>query len=329
MPPIYARPVMGRRRFVLASGAALLLSACSARVGTVDTDQLRIMVPNAAGGGYDTTARILAGVIESEGLGERPEIFNLEGASGGAGLVRTVHERGNADLMMMMGLGVVGSIHSNRTAAGLDEVTPVARLLSEPEVVLVAAGSGHDDLASVVEAWRARPDRLVVGGGSLAGGPDHLATHLLAEAVGVDLPAVRYRQYDGGGPLLAALFSGRVDVAVSGVLENIDQVRAGAVRVLAVTGDRRVPGVDAPTLREAGVELEFANWRGLVAPPGLSDAARARLVDLVTRVHGSPAWQRAERANGWTDDFLTGAAFGAFLAAESARVRDVLDRLGM
>ena len=109
MQPFYARPVMGRRRFVLASGAALLLSACSARVGTVATDQLRIMVPNAAGGGYATTARILAGVIESEGLGERPEIFNLEGASG-AGLVRTVHERGNADLMMMMGLGVVGSI---------------------------------------------------------------------------------------------------------------------------------------------------------------------------------------------------------------------------
>lgn len=329
MQPIYAHPVIGRRRFLLASGAALLLSACSARVGTVATDQLRIMVPNAAGGGYDTTARILAGVIESEGLGERPEIFNLEGASGGAGLVRTVHERGNADLMMMMGLGVVGSIHSNRTAAGLDEVTPIARLLSEPEVVLVAEGSGHDDLASLVDAWRTRPDRLVVGGGSLAGGPDHLATHLLAEAVGVDLATVRYRQYDGGGPLLAALFSGRVDVAVSGVLENIEQVRAGAVRVLAVTGDRPVPGVDAPTLREAGVDLEFANWRGLVAPPGLSDAEQAGLVDLVTRMHDTAAWREAEAANGWTDDFLTGAAFGAFLARESARVQDVLDRLGM
>ena len=113
------------------------------------------------------------------------------------------------------------------------------------------------------------------------------------------------------------------------MLENIEQVRAGAVRVLAVTGDRPVPGVDAPTLREAGVDLEFANWRGLVAPPGLSDAEQAGLVDLVTRMHDTDAWREAEAANGWTDDFLTGAAFGAFLAQESSRVQDVLDRLGI
>ena len=189
--------------------------------------------------------------------------------------------------------------------------------------------SRHGDLDSLVDAWRADPDDIVVGGGSLAGGPDHLAAHLLADAVGIDPREVRYEQYDGGGPLLAALFTGRVDVAVSGVLENIDQVRADAVRVLAVTGDRCVPGVDAPTLREAGVPLEFSNWRGLVAPPGLSAAQRARLVELVTRMHDSAEWQRAERANGWTDDFLTGDAFGAFLARESHRVGDVLDRLGV
>lgn len=314
---------------MLAAATAVLLSACAAGTGPVDTEQLRIMVPNAAGGGYDTTARIAAAVIEEEGLGERPEIFNLEGASGGAGLARTVHERGNAELMMMMGLGVVGSIHTNRTGADLDEVTPIARLLSEPEVVLVAAGSRHEDLDSLVADWTAAPGDVVVGGGSLAGGPDHLATHLLAEALGIDPRVVRYRQYDGGGPLLAALFSGRVDVAVSGVLENIDQVRTGAVRVLAVTGDRRVPGVDAPTLREAGVPLEFSNWRGLVAPPGLTGAERADLVDLVTRMHDSAAWREAEAANGWTDDFLTGPAFGRFLSEESDRVRAVLARLGV
>ena len=326
---IYARPVIGRRSVLVGVGSSLLLSACGVGTGTVATEQLRIMVPNAAGGRVVAAARIAAAVIEEEGLGERPEIFNLEGASGGAGLARTVHERGNADLMMMMGLGVVGSIHTNRTAVGLDQVTPVARLLSEPEVVLVRAGSRHQDLASLVSSWTDRPRTVVVGGGSLAGGPDHLASHLLAEALGIDPRQVRYRQYDGGGPLLAALFNGQVDVAVSGVLENIDQVRAGAVRVLAVTGDSRVPGVDAPTLREAGVDLEFSNWRGFVAPPGLSDAERDRLVDLVTRMHDSAAWRRAEAANGWTDDFLTGDDFGAFLAAESDRVRDVLARLGV
>ncbi|QNN54856.1 tripartite tricarboxylate transporter substrate binding protein [Nocardioides mesophilus] len=287
------------------------------------------MVPNAAGGGYDTTARTVAVVLEQEGITERPEIFNLEGGSGGVGLARTVHERGNPDLLMMMGLGVVGSVHTNDIAADLDQVTPVARLLSEPEVVLVRTTSEHRGLRSLVRAWREDPGSIVVGGGSLAGGPDHLATHLLAQAVRIDPRKVRYRQYDGGGPLLAALFTGRVDVAVSGVLENIEQVRAGAVRVLAVTGEHRVPGVEAPTLQEAGVPLEFANWRGFVAPPGLTPRERARLVSIVTRMHDSPSWREAEQANGWTDAFLTGHAFGSFLDEESARVRELLARLGM
>jgi putative tricarboxylic transport membrane protein len=113
------------------------------------------------------------------------------------------------------------------------------------------------------------------------------------------------------------------------VLENIDQVRTGAVRVLAVSGESRVPAVDAPTLREAGVGLEFTNWRGLVAPPGLSSAERAALVDLAVRLHRSASWQRAVRSNGWTDDFSTGREFGAFLAEESTRVRRLLARLGV
>jgi putative tricarboxylic transport membrane protein len=306
--------------------ALLPSAACDAM--TDRGGDLRVMVPNAAGGGYDTTARILARAVEEDGIADRPEVFNLEGASGVVGLARTVHERGNADLVMMMGLGLVGAVYTNDSPVTLEEVTPVARLLSEPEVLLVGNDSPHRDLGHFVEAWRRDPKGVVVGGGSLAGGPDHLATHLVAEEVGIDPRDVRYRQYDGGGPLLAALFTGRVDVAVSGVLENIEQVRTGAVRVLAVTGDTRVPGVAAPTLREAGVGLAFTNWRGLVAPPGLSRAGRGRLQDLVDRLHASPSWRAAIRDNGWTDDYLTGPEFGAFLASESTRVRRLLGRLG-
>lgn len=306
--------------------AALLLAACG--VDTSGEEQLRILVPNAIGGGYDTTARVAAGVMESEGLIERPEVFNVEGGGGAVGLARVAGERGNPDLMMMMGLGVVGAVNSVDAAASLGDVTPVARLLTEPEVVMAATDSPHRDVRSLLDAWAKAPERFVVGGGSQPGGPDHLAAYQLAETVGIDPRRVAYCRYDGGGPLLAALFDGDVDFAVSGVLENIDQARAGSLRVLAVTGAERVPGVDAPTLREAGVDLEFANWRGLVAPPGLSDAEQQRLVDLVTTMHDADEWHDAERSNGWTDAFLTGEAFGSFLAAEDARVSDLLARLG-
>lgn len=334
MPDRVLESVQVSRRAALATALAVLpsagLAACSGAGATGRSSSgLRILVPNAAGGGFDTTARIAARSLEQMGAADRPEVFNLEGAGGAVGLARVVHERGNPDLVMMMGLGVVGAAHTTRTQAALAQVTPVARLLSEPEVLLVARSSRHRHLGSLVRAWRAAPRSLVVGGGSLPGGPDHLGTHLLAETLGIAPGQVRYHRYDGGGPQLAALFRGQVDVAVSGVLENIEQIRAGAVRVLAVTGEHRVPGVDAPTLQEAGVDLRFTNWRGLVAPPGLGAGQRARLVDLATRLHVSPGWQRALRDYGWTDDFLTGTSFGEFLDGESDRVGAVLARLGI
>ena len=94
-----------------------------------------------------------------------------------------------------------------------------------------------------------------------------------------------------------------------------------------MTGDRPVPGVDAPTLRESGVDLEFANWRGLVAPPGPTDAAQT---GWSTWSPGcTAAWRAAEAANGWTDDFLTGAASAPSWPARAPGSKDVLDRLGM
>ena len=115
---------------------------------------------------------------------------------------------------------------------------------------------------------------MPVGGGSSPGGPDHLAPMLMAKGAGLDPKQVNYVAYDGGGELLASVLGGKVAFGVSGLGEFADQVEAGELRVLAVTAGERVPGVDAPTLRESGVDLEFTNWRGIVAPPGLSPEGR-------------------------------------------------------
>lgn len=303
-----------------------LLSACGSR-SAEDAMPLRILVPNATGGGYDTTARVAAGAIEEGGLGERPEVFNVEGGGGAVGLARTVHERGNADLMMMMGLGVVGAVNNVDTRVGLDDVTPIARLLTEPDVVIVAASSPHADMESLAAAWQRRPSSIVVGGGSAPGGPDHLATYAIAEGIGVPTDAVRYERYDGGGPLLAALLQGEIDVAVTGVLESTDQVDAGSVRALAVTAPNAIEGFQARTLQEAGIDVEFFNWRGVVAPPGITESERDELISLITGIRGTERWRMAAEANGWTDAFLTGDEFADFLADEDARVQELLARL--
>lgn len=319
------------KRCALSVLLAVVLTGCST-FGIADGDRhedLRLLVPNAPGGGYDTTARITAQVLEEAGITDRIEIFNVEGASGVVGLARTINERGNPDLLMMMGLGVVGAVHANDSTVNLDAVTPIARLLSEPEILVVPARSPFRTLDDLLAAWKAHPRRISVGGGSSPGGPDFLAPHLIAKAVGIDPRVVHYNQYDGGGPLLAALFGGEVDFAVSGVGEYAAQVRTGPVRVLAVTSRERIAEFDAPTLKEQGVDVEFVNWRGVVAPPGLSAHEERTLTDMLVDMHDSQAWEDAAQANAWDDTFLTGAEFDEFLREESNRVAEVMTDLGV
>lgn len=304
----------------------LLLTACGdARAVT----GLRVMVPNTPGSGYDVTARSMVEAMEDLGLARNVEVFNLPGASGVVGLARLVDERGNGTLLMQMGLGLVGAVHTQRVGVSFADVTPIARLTEDAEVVVVPADSPYTGVAQLVAAWRADPGGLSVAGGSSPGGPDHLAAHLFAQAAGLDPRAVGYREFDGGGDLLAALLGGRATFALSSPTEFRDQVAAGQLRVLAVTTATRVPGIDAPTLREAGVDLAFANWRGVVAPPGIGDDDRRRLADLVGALHRSPRWQQALARTGVTDAYLPGAAFATFLRDDSDRVGAVLHRLGL
>jgi putative tricarboxylic transport membrane protein len=290
---------------------------------------LRIMVPNTPGSGYDLTARTAAKSMEDAKLARNIEVFNVPGAGGTVGLQRVVNEQGNGKLLMQMGLGVVGAAFTNNSQATLKDTTPIAKLIEEPEAVVVPAASPYQTLDQLTAAWKADPRSIPVGGGSSPGGPDHLAPHLLAKAVGVDPKQVNFVSYDGGGELLTALLGGQIAFGMSGAGEFADQIEAGQVRVLAVTGAERSPDVDAPTLREAGVALEFTNWRGLVAPPGLTDADKQALVKLVDDMHNSPEWKEALEKNNFTDAYLPGDQFGTFLQQENERVAGVLRELGL
>ncbi|MEV1294405.1 tripartite tricarboxylate transporter substrate-binding protein [Pseudonocardia sp. NPDC049635] len=289
---------------------------------------LRILVPNTPGGGFDVTARSTAKALEDSGIAGPVEVFNLPGNGGVAGLGRTISEAGNERLVMSAGLGVVGAAASRGAPVTLGDTTPIARLVEESEIVVVPGDSPIGDVHALLDAWRADPSAVRFGGGSTPGGPDHLATMALARGAGVDPARVDYLTHDGGGDLLAALLGGEVEVAVSGLGEFADQIDAGDLRVLAVTDGDRVPGVDAPTLREAGVDVEFANWRGVVAPPGLSAEARSRLEQVFARLRDTPEWRATLRTNGWRDAWLPGAEFDRFLAAEGQRVAGLLHELG-
>jgi putative tricarboxylic transport membrane protein len=329
-----------RKLTVGAVAAGLVLTGCgttseggsaSGGGGTEDgpITGLRVMVPNSPGSGYDTTARAWAQVMDDEKIAENAEVFNLEGAGGTVGLQRLVNEKGNADMLMQMGLGVVGAQYSNQSEATLDQTTPIAKLIEEAEAIVVPGNSPYKTLDDLVQAWKKDPGGTPVGGASNPGGPDHLTPMLLAQEVGVTPTDVNYVAYDGGGELLAGILGDDVKFAATGIGEVAESAAAGDVRILAVTTDEPVEGVDAPTLQDEGVDLTFTNWRGIVAAPDISDEDRQRFVDAVTKMHDSDAWQQVLEDQGWTDSFVTGDEFTDFLGTESDRVESVLGELGL
>lgn len=320
-------------RAVLGACAALVLvaaGACGGWPGDGPARDLRLMVPNTPGGGYDTTARTAARVMEETGIASDVQVFNLPGAGGSVGLKRLADEKGNGDLALQMGLGVVGAAHAAGSKVSVTETTPIARLVEESGAIVVRKDSPYRTIGALVDAWRRDPGGIRVGGGSSVGGPDHLLPMRLAQTVGIDPRKVAYVPYDGGGgDLLPALLDGRVSVATSGFGEFLDQIRAGRLRVLAVTGERPVgvlPGV--PTLKSSGIDLVFDNWRGIVAPPGISDTDRRRWVEALTELHDSRQWRAELRRHGWRDVFETGRAFESYLARQDEQVAGLVRRLG-
>jgi putative tricarboxylic transport membrane protein len=330
------------RLAAVAAIGALALSACGATKKDAGTDGataagdskpasgLQIMVPNAPGGGYDTTARTVAKVMDDSKITTSTQVFNLPGAGGTVGLQRVVNEKGNGKLAMQMGLGVVGAAYTQKSKATLNETTPIAKLIEEAGAIVVSKDAPYKDIKELVEAWKKDPSKLNVGGGSSPGGPDHLLPMQLAKAVGIDPKQVSFISYDGGGELLPAILGNKINFGASGFGEFLEQVKAGSVRVLAVTSDERISALpDVPTLKELGIDFTFTNWRGIVAPPEISDADKQVWVDALTKMHDTQAWKDELEKRGWTDAFQTGDEFGAFLKAQDQDVADILKGLGL
>ena len=325
-----------RTRFVasLAAAVVLLASGCGVTRGEDDRD-LAMWIPNSPGGGYDQTGRAAVGVMEAEDVtGGTFEVTNILGAGGSVALSRLMGQEGDEHLLMTVGLGVVGSSYSFAQEFSLSDATPIAQLIEDQEAVLVPADSPFRTIDDFVEAWRADPGGIVVGGGSSPGGPDHLFPMQLAAALGIEPSRVqeRYVPYDGGGPLTSALLGEKIDVGFSGLGEFEGQIEAGELRALAVSGEERLNGDvlgTVPTLVESGIDLVFTNWRGLVAPPGISDERQAELIAYVEEMHASEEWQEALARNGWIDAFITGDDFGEFLQEQDARVAQTLEEVGL
>jgi putative tricarboxylic transport membrane protein len=305
--------------------------------GFTDTP-IEIMAPAAPGGGWDTTAREMQRVLQEEGIAPTVEVYNVEGAGGTVGIAQLVNdEAGNDHHLMMMGLVMIGAIATNASPVTLEQTTPISSLTAEFEVIVVPADSEYQSLDDLVAAFQADPTAISWGGGS-AGGTDHILVGLIAQAAGVDPTQINYVPFSGGGEALAAILGGQVSAGVSGVGEWLDQIESGELRALAVSGVAAAEAGGAtpvasapiaPTLQEQGIDVELANWRGVVAPPEISDEGQDCLIAVVEQMVASEGWVQTREQYGWQDFAMFGDEFGTFLETERERVTGILTELGL
>ena len=291
-------------------------------------EQLRVIAPAAPGGGWDQTARVMQIALQQAGIVRTVPVENIPGAAGTIGLARFIGaERGNGDAVLVSGLIMLGGIVTNQSPVSLGDATPLARLTGEYEAIVVPASSPYQSLGQLLTAFKERPEAISWGGGS-AGGSDQILAGLIAEAVGVPPARVNYIAFSGGGESLSAIVGGQVSAGINGLAELSAQIDAGTVRALAISSGERLPGLAVPTLREQGVDVEFENWRSVMAPPGLDRAQRQRLEATIQAMVQSAPWREALERYRWIDRYLAGDAFARYVDAEEARVRAILRQFG-
>lgn len=288
-----------------------------------------IMAPASPGGGWDQTARAMQSAMQDEGISGSVQVSNVPGAGGTIGLAQFVAgSEGNPNHLIVGGYVMVGAILTNASPVTLDQVTPIARLTGEYEAIVVPTASDIKTIGDLVAKLKADPGSVTWGGGS-AGGTDHIAVGLIAKASGVDPTKINYIAFSGGGEALAAILGGQVTAGISGYGEFQSQVEAGELRVLAVSSDERLAGIDAPTLKESGVDVSVQNWRMVAAPAGLSDEQTAAITADIDKMVASKTWQDTLAAKGWQNTYLSGAAFKEQLTKEIAATTTILKDIGL
>jgi putative tricarboxylic transport membrane protein len=292
-------------------------------------EAVQIFVPAAPGGGWDQTARTIELAMRTDGVAKDFKFEHAPGAGGAVGLPKFLQtKKGQGDALMVGGMVMVGALIANKSPVSMKDLTPIARLTGECEVLVVPADSPIKTVKEWAEAFKKDPGKMSIAGGS-AGGTDHICAGMIAKAMGVEPKTISYVAFAGGGPQTAALLGSQTSCGIAGWGEFAEQVKAGKLRALAISADKRLEGIDVPTLKESGVDVELFNWRGVFGAPGITADQQKVLTASVEKMAKGPTWAAELKKKDWTNVYLSGADFGKYLDSEITRITAVLKDLGL
>jgi putative tricarboxylic transport membrane protein len=204
----------------------------------------------------------------------------------------------------------------------------LARLTSEYNVFVLPESSPLKTMKDVVEQLKKDPASVKWGGGS-RGSTEHIAAAMLAREVGVDPSKINYVAFRGGGEAVAAILGGNVTVGGSGYSEFQQYIESGKMKPVAITSAARLKGLNIPTMKEQGYNVEIGNWRGVYGAPGINPEQRKALIDAIVKATKTKAWAEALEKNNWTAALMTGKEFEEFVDREFASLRATMIKAGM
>jgi len=318
---------MRRDHFV--KSLAALAAASASPLPAWAAVNLKMMIPANPGGGWDTTGRALGKALQEAGVAASVQYDNKGGAAGALGLAQFVNaSKGDGNAMMTMGAVMLGGIITSKPPVNVTQATPLARLTSEYNVFVVPEASPFKTMKDVVEQLKKDPGSVKWGGGS-RGSTEHIAAAMLAREVGVDAMKVNYVPFRGGGEATAAILGNNVSVGGSGYSEFQQYIETGKMRAIAVTSATRLKGINIPTMKEQGYNVEIGNWRGVYGAPGITPAQSKVLIDMIVKATKTKSWAESLEKNNWTPAVMTGKDFEDFVDREFASLRATMVKAGM
>ena len=317
-----------RRATFLKSMAAMAVSA-GLPLSALAASNIKMMIPANPGGGWDTTGRALGKALMDAKVADTVTYDNKGGAAGALGLAQFVNgNKGDPNALMVMGAVMLGGLITGKPPVSLSAATPLVRLTTEYNVFVLPSNSPFKSMKEVVDQLKKDPGSVKWGGGS-RGATEHIAAAMIAREAGVDPARINYVAFRGGGEATAAILGGNVTIGGSGYSEFSEYIAAGKMKPVAVTSGTRLKGIDIPTLKELGFNIEIGNWRGVYGAPGITAEQRKALIEMLLKAVKSKAWADTLVKNNWTPAVLSGAEFEKFVDEDFAALRAIMVKSGM
>lgn len=317
-------------RNFFAASAAVSAMIFAPVVSAETIDKIHFLIPGGPGGGWDGTARGTGEALNKAGLVGSVSFENMSGGGGGKAIAHLIEtaEKATTTLMVNSTPIVIRSLQKVFPQSFRD-LTPVAGTIGDYAAFVVNKDSDLMDFKSLVAKYKADPKSIAIGGGSVAGGMDHLVAAMVMQAAGAEPTKVKYIPYDAGGKAMAGLLSGEINALSTGFGEAIELAKQGEIRILCVTSKARLDAApDAPTCAEQGADVEFVNWRGFFAAPGISDAKKAEYASVLKAMYDTPEWETVRARNGWVNIFNADADFVTFLENQEEVLAKLMKELG-